>query len=179
MPPFEWSWQVKFGDLITLVGLLIASASLLVSTNSFRKNSRGQQIKALFDVMNQHFSSEDVRDLFDKLDMNKNNPKAYRFPGRFSPDDGATATLSKLLYALDVVGRMLRVGILTRRDVDVIGFRVWRTVGNPETQRFLEYLDREYKDFGPPSFRRAHDDARYLLDVISKRHWWNSKRWRL
>jgi hypothetical protein len=119
MLPFEWSWQIKLSDVITLVGLLIASLSLLVSTHTFRKNSRGQQINSLFDVMNQHLSSEDVRDLFDKLDTNKDNPEAYT-----CPDDKATATLSKLLYALDVVGRMLRVGILTRRDVNVIGFRI-------------------------------------------------------
>jgi hypothetical protein len=37
--------------------------------------------KALFDIMHQPFSSEDIRELFDKLDMNKNNPAAYKFPG--------------------------------------------------------------------------------------------------
>ena len=167
MVPFHWDWTVKLGDVTHLAGFLIASVSLLVATRSFRKNSRAQQVKALFDIMHQHFSSEDVRDLFDKLDMNKDNAKAYTFPGRYDPTDKDTATLGKLLYTFDVLGRMFRVGILTRTDLDVIAFRVWRTMDNAETKKFLTYLDREYRGFGPPSIRRPHDDARYLFEKIS------------
>jgi hypothetical protein len=52
---FSWDGTVKLGDLITGAGFVIASVSLLVSTHAFLKDSRAQQVKSLFDLMNQHF----------------------------------------------------------------------------------------------------------------------------
>jgi hypothetical protein len=167
MSCIQWSWEVKLGDVIAAAAFLIASVSLLVSARSFRKTSRAQQVKSLFDVVNQHFSSAAVLKLFDKLDMNKNNPHVYKFPGSYNPGDTDTATPSKLLYAFDVVGRMLRLGILTRKDVNLIAFRVYRTLKNEEVEKFLQYLDGDYKQFSPDF--RAHDDARYLFEKLNGR----------
>jgi hypothetical protein len=165
---FCWDPTVKLGDFITGAGFIIASLSLLVSTQAFMRNSRAQQVKSLFDVMNQHFGSKDIRVLFDKLDMNKDNPDAYRFPGSYQPGDKDTAALSKLLYMFDVVGRKVSLGILKREDLDLIAFRVWRTMENDQTQEFLKYLDGEYRKYGPPSLRRAHADARSLYEELGK-----------
>jgi hypothetical protein len=41
-------------------------------------------------------------------------------------------------------------------------------MGNDETQKFLNYLDDEYRKYGPPSVRCAHADARRLFEELGK-----------
>jgi hypothetical protein len=45
---------------------------------------------------------------------------------------------------------------------------IYRILGNKEVQRYLNYLDDEYREYGPPSLPRAHDDARDLFEEIGR-----------
>jgi hypothetical protein len=103
-----------------------------------------------------YFGDEQTRRFFYQLDWGK---------WHFDPQRIANAEeepwLDSLLYNLDVIGRMVRIGALHLEDAKLIAFQAARVLNNEEVARYLEWLG---KDYAKHSLPLPHQDARFLAE---------------
>ncbi|HEY0605601.1 MAG TPA: hypothetical protein VGD58_21945 [Herpetosiphonaceae bacterium] len=174
MFPLDPSPEIKIGDIFTLVGLLFAGVSLLVTAYQLRINSRVQKAQFLLDITDRYFSDSEIRSLFYKLDH-----REFVFDENNVRGNNELRTLDKLLYILDVIGRMVRMKTITVEEVNILRFQILRVLDNHETNKYLNWLDRSYtsvetarpaisNDVPVSKKQKAHTDARFLRQRLIK-----------
>lgn len=170
----DWDPTINLGDILTFVGLLVAAGSLYFAGHQVQaarrqveearrqveETLRGQRAQHLLAIYGLYFGHEKTRRFFYQLDWGK---------WRFDPQRIANAEeepwLDSLLYNLDVIGRMVRIGALHLEDTKLIAFQAARVVGNEEVARYLEWLEGDYARHHLPP---PHQDARFLADQFKK-----------
>ena len=156
----RWNNEVKVSDLLTLGGWILTIIGLGFTALQIRRAARTQRYQFLLTVTERYFGEKEVREFYYKLDYDKFTFDPKTFLG--TEDE---RFLDGIIYNLDIIGRMLRMDGLSLREVSILGFQVSRVMGNSEVQRYLAWLDGEYKREGRPT--PAHDDARYLAKSLS------------
>jgi len=154
-----WYPEISIGDLLTLVGFVFAVVSLIFAGVQLRRNTAIQRAQFLLDITDRYFRDSDVRRFFYKLDYRQFKLDFKHFIG-----SDEERWLDSLLYTFDIIGRMVKMKVVTREEVDVIAFQASRVLRNPEVQKYLQWLDGEYQREGRTE--RAHDDARFLAKTL-------------
>jgi len=154
-----WNPEFTFGDILTLAGFIFTIASLILAAREVRRNTTAQRTQFLLDFTERYFADNDVRKFFYKIDYNK-----FKFDVKELVGSDEERWLDSLLYTFDLIGRMVRTGAVTLDEVSIIAFQASRVLGNPEVEKYLDWLDKEHAHEG----RRvpAHSDARYLRRAI-------------
>jgi hypothetical protein len=96
-----------------------------------------------------------LRNFFYELDYNTWKFNEKKFPG--SKDE---PILDKMLFVFDLLGRFAASGNIALGDLSIIAFDASRVLHNPEVQRYLTWLDGEYREAGYPT--PAYEGARRL-----------------
>lgn len=125
--------------LLGLVGLFFAYQQLrLVRANS-AENSKATKARFVLDL-NKWFNDDDKeRAFFYRLDYTEDD-RTFRFdPDRFRHSEDERH-LDSLLYKLNHVGTLLRLGLLTREDLGSISFIATQTLKNKDVLKYLEWL---------------------------------------
>jgi hypothetical protein len=161
MVDLRWSNEVKLSDILTMGGWLLTIIGLVFTALQIRRAARTQRYQFLLTVTERYFGDKEVREFYYRLDYHKFTFDPKTFLG--TEDE---RLLDGIIYNLDIIGRMLRMNVLSLHEVSIIGFQVSRVMGNPEVQRYLAWLDGEYRREGRPT--PAHDDARYLAKSLGK-----------
>jgi hypothetical protein len=127
-----------------------------------RRASRTQRYQFLLTVTDRSFGAKDVREFYYRLDYNR-----FSFDPKTFMETDDERLLDGVIYNLDIIGRMVRTHVLTLDEVSILGFQVSRVMGNEEVQRYLTWLDGEYRTAGRST--PAHHDARHLDAALNTR----------
>ena len=159
MSSLQWNPEIGVGDLLTLLGFTFTIASLIFAGLQLRRNMATQRAQFLLDFTERYFSDSDVRKFFYKIDYGEFKLDFNQFIG-----SDEERWLDSLLYTFDVIGRMIKMRVVSVEEVDIIGFQASRVLRNPEVKEYLKWLDGEHR--GEGRSKRAHDDARYLVETL-------------
>lgn len=161
MPPITLNPEISIVDILTLVGLLLTVLGLAFAGYEIRRSVLVQRAQFIMSITEQYFGDEDVRKFYYRLDYNE---FVLDFGAFIGSDE--ERWLDSLLYTFDTVGRMVKMGAVSIKDVDLIAFQASRVLRNPEVKKYLDWLDGEYAN--EDSRLPAHSDARYLIKKLYK-----------
>jgi hypothetical protein len=155
----EWNSQLGWEGVFTFLGFIAAVVSLIYAAREVRRNTQAQRAGFLLDLTERYFQDDDVRKFYYKIDYNE---FVLDFDSFIGSDE--ERWLDSLLYTFDVIGSMVRMRVVTISEVKVFAFQAFRVLRNPEVEKYLAWLDNEYKREGRT--QRSHDDARYLVERL-------------
>lgn len=158
MPDFTWNPDIRIGDVLTLFGFTLTAISLFFAGVSLRRNAKVQRAQFLLNITDRYFSDSDVRKFFYRLNYNQ-----FEFDLQKFLDSDEERWLDSLLYTFDIIGRVVRMGVLTIKEVEIIAFQASRVLENPEVKKYLDWLDKDYQAIVA---RKAHQDARSLAENL-------------
>jgi len=157
----QWKPEITIGDILTAIGIIVATIGLVFAGLQLRQNTLVQRAQFLLNITERYFADSDVRSLYYKLD-------SYEFVLNLDSFIGSTEErlLDQLLYNFDIIGRMVKMGAVTISEVQILAYQASRVLNNPEVQKYLEWLDATYYREGIPSL--PHKDAKFLVKCLSE-----------
>jgi hypothetical protein len=168
VPGFQWSGELTLGDVFTLVGLIFAGVTvwflgrqIKANAHQTREAAAAQRGRFVVDVVNRYFDDPGMRSLYRKLDTEQFKFNRAEYKG----SDDAEA-ISRMLYTFDTIEHLVELGVLSLKDVAIMGFRIVRAINDPEIQHVLDWLD---EDLGSGSRGLpSHLPARRLADQLKE-----------
>lgn len=158
-----------FADLFTS---FLTVVIIVLAFRELRLNTRVQRAQFLLDATNRYFSSGPERELYYdidyrrlRIDFNQGEPATvFRERGESKPFLGSEEEhqLDNMLYNFDIIGRILEMGALDRRDARIFAFQAKRVLYNSEVQKYLVWVTSQRIMFGGEV--PAHRAAQKLVD---------------
>lgn len=157
-------------DFVAVIALVVAMTGAVVAVLTLLRNSRVQKAQFIANLTKDFFQDSDLRKFFYKIDYEKfrfDSTKLAEFKG--SEDE---RHLDLLLYQYNMVGRLVRLRVVSQEDVEFLLFEMVQVFNNAEVKKYIAWLDTEFEKFGGYGFsqrRRPADDARWLLEQVGSR----------
>jgi hypothetical protein len=135
--------KVTIFEIFSILGILIAVASLIVSLLNARGQSRTTSAEFSFKLW-ERFRSEEIQSGFLEIEWGGFN---YPYPtiSRFeSPEQ--EKRIDRLLYFLDDVAGLAKRGVISKADItrwEYIGARVFQATG---VNNYLDFLQKWYAE---------------------------------
>ena len=150
--------SITFGDIITLVSLLVGILLAFWQLNVSNKQNRAQIILGMMD---KHYGDDNMLQMLYLLEYETFIFDKTKFP--MCPEE---KMLDKLLYTFEQVAKLYEMGILKRKDLSLIEYDYLRVFTNNEVQKYFQFLDDTPSGFTSEksdyqSFRRI---AKKMLD---------------
>jgi hypothetical protein len=163
----------SFSQLADVVAALFTAIGILLAYRELRRNTRVQRAQFLLDATERYFSDVEVRRLFYdinyhrfKLSFEEGNPttitRGDETPRPFLHSEDERL-LDTLLYTLDVLGRIVRIGVLDQSEAKIFAFQAVRVLEYPAVQQYVEWLADQRIKFGGgevPPFQAAQELVR-------------------
>jgi hypothetical protein len=159
---FQLSPLISFADVVGLVGLFFAGFGLIFNATQLRQNNVTRRAELLLTILNQYFNNQSQRDMYYRLDYGQ-----FRFTPNDFPGSEEEKALDGILYNLDVVGRLLRIGAITLDEAHILEFEVQRVLKNQEVIKYLRWLEEQTKAIGEMDV--PFEYAKHLSKALSKR----------
>jgi hypothetical protein len=169
--PQNWS---ELADLATVLAAILTGAGVLFALRELYRNTRVHRAQFLLETVSQYFGDMKVRQLFYDINYNRfrisfldGQPRTIHWGENESeePFHGSEGErlLDQLLYTLDAIGRVVRLGGLRRGDAMLFAFQSARVLEkNEEIQKYLDWLEDQRRVHGGgevPPFQAARELA--------------------
>lgn len=135
----QWSTQVTLGDVLTVVGLLGGSLSLVfvylqvrASAVQAQHAATAQRGRFLLDVINRYFDDSEMLRLYSLIDSDKFVFDPATYVG--SPD---AAAVSRTLYYFDALGFLVNQHLISLEDVAILRYRIDAFFESPQIEEVL------------------------------------------
>lgn len=155
--------EISLGHILLFLGFLATTVSLLLNMYQLRRTSRVQKSEFLFRVTDDLFTDSEFREFFYKVDYEKIDFDPDNFKG--TKDE---RHLDALLYRYDLLGRLVKTNILAIKDIEFIAFEIVQVLKNKEVEKYIAWLDDQFRIYGGGKRVRPHDDVRWLLERLVK-----------
>lgn len=156
----QWSPEIKIGDLLTVIALLLTAAALAFTGYQIQQGRLASRHQFLFATMDRYFRDAGTRAFYYRLDHTE-QPFSWKFDRVTFLGSADGAHLDYLLQTFALIEQMIAASVLKPSDVKLLGFEALRVIENAEVKKYLEYLDSDYDQIlGPNS--KAYADARNL-----------------
>jgi len=151
-------------DIATIVAALVAAIGATVAVIQLRRNFRVTKAQFVASTAKDFFDDSELRKFFYQIDYEK-----FSFDlGSFKGSD-EERRLDALLYRYNHIAGLVRIKILTTRDIEFILFELAQVFKNSEVRKYIQWLDSEFVKHGAIGTnvrRRPLDDARWLFDQL-------------
>lgn len=132
-------------NLLTIMSLLLTAASVAYAGRELRQSRRTSQSEFLFNIMTWYLNDPDLRSFFYRLDYN-----SWRFDENTVSGSDEEPQLDKILFVFDLLGHLVDASNISQENLATIRFEASRVLHNPEVERYLSWLDKEYRQVGQP-----------------------------
>ncbi len=156
-------------DIVLSIGLLLTVVGLCANFVQLRRNWRVQKAQFLTNITNDLFDDNDLRKFFYKIDYDKfqfSETRLRKFKG--SDDE---RHLDALLYRYNLLGRLVRMKLLDIKEIEFLIFEIAQVFKNTQVLKYIQWLETEYQKHGTLGTNqrtRPYDDARWLIETLSK-----------
>lgn len=132
---------MRFDPTITInavvlgIGLILTAATLLLNFVQLRRNWRVQKAQFLANITNDLFDDTELRKFFYAIDYEKfsfSEAKIEEFKGSDNERH-----LDALLYRYNLLGRLVRMNILQRSEIEFILFEMAQVFKNSEVAKYV------------------------------------------
>jgi len=138
-----------------MIGILLTLASVTFAGRQLQRSRQANQAQFLFNITTWYLSDDALREFFYKLDYN-----AWKFDERTFPGSEDEPKLDKMLFVFDLLERLIESKHMSLNDLRILAFEASQVLHNPEVERYLTWLDKEYRLVGQPT--PAYAGARRL-----------------
>src|SRR4051812_27799600 len=114
----EWSNRLDIGNIMSLLGFLAASVRLFFSGNQIKRTRRVDRAKFILDVTARYFNDAEARKFYYQLDYD-----FWKFDLDKFPLSDEERWLDSMIYTFDLIGRMIRINVLSIDDVSILAFQ--------------------------------------------------------
>jgi hypothetical protein len=129
-----WKDEISFGDLLTVAGFLLTLAGLLFAGWQFRRNGLVERARFLIEMADRHLEDKDVLKLFYKI-----LHREFRFNAQSKDEQ----SLDTLLSHFNLIGRMLQMGILSKKDASFFIPEARCVLQNPEVRKYIAQANKD------------------------------------
>lgn len=166
--------MVAFDPTITIssiflgIGLLITAATLFLNFIQLRRSWRVQKAQFLANITNDLFDDTDLRKFFYSIDYEKFTFSEIELD-EFKGSD-QERHLDALLYRYNLLGRLVRMNVLKKSELEFLFFEMIQVFKNPEVSKYIHWLEQEYSLYGSIGNnrrKRPYDDARWLIEELT------------
>lgn len=157
-------------DFVAVLALVVAMTGAVVAVLTLLRNSRVQKAQFIANLTKDFFQDSDLRKFFYKIDYER-----FRFdPANVAEFKGSEDEryLDALLYQYNMVGRLVRLGVVSQEDMEFLLFEMVQVFKNADVKKYIAWLEGEFEKFGGyggSQRRRPADDARWLLEQVGSR----------
>jgi len=168
--------ELPLGNVAQLVSAAVALIGVLVGLRQLQRYIRVQRAQFLLATTERYFGDQEVRRLYYDIDygrfeitFEKGVPvKVTR--GDSQPKDfiggDEERLLDSLLYTFDTIGRIVKVGALSRKEARVFAFQAKRVLSNSAVRKYLDWVNEQRKLLGGEVPAHAAAD---ILAVLAPR----------
>lgn len=159
---------ITIGNIVLAVGLFITAIGLWINFIQLRRGWRVQKAQFLTSITNDLFNDSDLRKFFYEIDYEKftfSEENLEHFKG-----SDQERYLDSLLYRYNLLGRLVRMGLLNVNEIEFLIFEMAQIFKNPEVSNYISWLEKEYGQYGKIGSNhraRPYDDARWLIDKLT------------
>ena len=164
--------NITLDGIIQIIGFFIAFVGIWIAIRQMNQTSKVNRTKFIYDLTNDLFHDDKLREFFYKIDYEKFNFDANdeKSLEKFKGSD-EERWLDALLYRYDLIGKMVRTKVIDMDEVEYILFEVIQVFKNKDVQKYLSWLDNEYDRHGSLGASKReipHADFRWLAGEIAK-----------
>jgi hypothetical protein len=160
MVPLQWNPSVTLADVLTVIGVTFTFIAVVAAVRGIRHNQAVERGRFLSEIMDRLFRDDNVRKFWYQLDYAQ-----WRFDKNTFPGSEEERWLDHLLYQFALVGRLVKLKVISEEEVMAIGFEAARVLtDNSEVREYLEWLKEQYALTGQPS--TPFPDAMYLAQLV-------------
>ncbi|WP_299362164.1 hypothetical protein [Winogradskyella sp.] len=165
----NFNFDITIDTIVSIIGFAFAIIGIWFTYKQMKETSRVNRVKFIYDLTNDLFGDDKIREFFYKIDYEKftfNLEEIDKFK-----DSSEERWLDAILYRYDVIGRMVKTKTIPLNDIDYILFEIIQVYKNKDVKNYLKWLDGEFEDhgkLGDNKRKRAHDDFRWLAEQIEK-----------
>ena len=134
--------EISIGDILTLLGLLVASLGLFLTWLSMRQGNRQKRAEFLINLYNLYASDTDMLSVYYEIEYDE-----FTYDESFHQSD-KERSLDKLLGLFEHVAKLWMMGNLTLRDVEIVAYEYLVVYQNEAVQEYLNYLDHWFEERG-------------------------------
>ena len=156
--------SISIGHVILACGFIATTIGLLLNVVALRRTLKVQRLDYLYRVTHDLFADSEFRRFFYQLDYGR-----FTFDADSFRESDAELHLDRLLYTYDLIGRLIRNGVVNVSDVSNVSFEISQICTNAEVRRYLDWLETEYKTHGRNSRNvrsRPFDNAQWLFERV-------------
>lgn len=162
---------ITVDTIVQIIGFALAIIGIRFTYKQMEETSRVNRVKFIYDLTNDLFSDDKIREFFYKIDYEKfefklEDKKIEKFKG-----SNEERWLDAILYRYDVIGRMVRTETIPLNDIEYVLFEIIQVYKNKDVNNYLKWLDGEFDThgkLGKNKRKRAHDDFRWLAEQVEK-----------
>ena len=154
----------SIGHVIIACGFIATTIGLLMNALQLRRTTKVQRLDYLYRITHDLFADQDFRRFFYQLDYGR-----FKFDAESFRESDEELHLDRLLYTYDLVGRLIRNGVVELTDISNVSFEISQISSNPEVRLYLEWLETEYETHGKnskPLRSRPFDNAQWLFEQV-------------
>jgi hypothetical protein len=153
--------EVTVGDILTLLGLLVASIGLFFTWLSMRRGNRQARAQFLIDLLNQYRSDADLLSMYYEIEYGE-----FAYDGNFHTSE-KEKKLDKLLGYFENIAKLWRMGNITVDDVQIVAYEIIVLYQDNAVKEYLAFLDEWFAERGIKA--RPYAAFRDLGEVLQQR----------
>ena len=151
----------------TVGGMAIAAASLLIASRSLQLASRTNKAKFVFDLTDQFLKEPSLKAFWYRIDYDKDLTKAWRFDLTDFRHSEEERLLDALIYKFQVIGHMLRTGVVTPRDMIGLYTICRQLFHSSHVRDYIRFVQIDF--YCADGFTHLHfEDALYCYQQLTR-----------
>jgi hypothetical protein len=150
--------DISLGDIIAAASFLIAALGLFLTLFQLRRDSVRKRAEFIVSVFNQCVTDRETADIFYMIEYGK---------FEYSSDFHGTKQerhLDRLLFYFEKIAALYHMGVVTRKDLELVRYEFVRVYGNSNVQEYLKTLDELAPRLGAGGTFRQFREVAALLD---------------
>ncbi len=151
--------QANLSGLLNLVITALTALGVILAFKELRRGILFQRANLMMEFTNKFYGNECISNAFYAIEWD-----LLRYPEFLGRGEELERCVDYLLVYLDVVGELVKRGVVKARDTSLLWYEAWRVYMSKEIQKYLAFLDKWYSDQGIE--RRPFDGFRWLVEEI-------------
>lgn len=133
----KFSAEVSLGDVLTIVGLLLASTGVFLTFLQMRIGNRQKRAEFLVSLYSQYATDSDMVAMYYEIEYDEFQYKQEDFH-----QSGSERQLDRILGVFRSIAKVWQMGNVTLEDLEIVAYEYLVLCRNKAVQDYLAFLDQ-------------------------------------
>lgn len=132
--------KITVGEIIQTMALLFAGVGLILNVISMRKATKQIRVNKIMDLEQNLFNDKELQEKYYEIEYDKLEIE------NISAQSSSEKTLDRLLLLFDSIAMLYKARIITKEELNIVGYNYMVIYQNLAVQKYLKYLDKWFID---------------------------------